>query len=168
MLRRLEEHARAWLATGAIVGIIVETAHQRIYGDTLAQGSIDRLDGRPGRSPAGYVGLVGEDHHRQASPLQGQYSLPYTGEQLELSDRRRRNRHPVALEGTIQGPVSIEKDGRLRLAQTTDSHFVGADLSRGSETSRCQITPWIDSAWGVTWAGLTVGTRTHASATRAV
>ena len=46
-----------------------------------------------------------------------------------------------------------------------DSHFVAVRLIDGCETIRCQRTAWNASACGVTVAGLTTGTTTHASAT---
>jgi len=49
-----------------------------------------------------------------------------------------------------------------------DSHFISAALSFGWDTSKCQRTAWNDSVCAVTVAGLTTGTSTQASETRAV
>src|SRR5262245_29703901 len=55
-----------------------------------------------------------------------------------------------------------------RLASAIDSHFIGRARSAGCVTIRCQMTAWNASACGVTVSGLTVGTITQTSATRAV
>src|SRR5580692_4670481 len=52
--------------------------------------------------------------------------------------------------------------------ETADSHFISETFNRGWETSRCHMTAWNDSVWGVTVSGFTVGTTTQASEIRAV
>ena len=78
-----------------------------------------------------------------------------------------RVRLAVAHDRPIDHAVAVEEH-RGSGCHRVDSHFVGAALRRGCDTSRCQTTAWNASVCGVMVSGLTVGTITHASATCAV
>ena len=98
----------------------------------------------------------------RVAPIRRHRLLPPSGGEPDLS----------ALRGPGEPSAYAWCDGApWRLGghrSATDSHFIGAAWSDGCETRRCQIIGWNDSVWGVTVAGLTVGTTTQASATLAV
>ena len=84
-----------------------------------------------------------------------------------------------AIKHGLEVAARVEATGRFKRqcyalpafsasARPTDSHFIGEACSAGWDTSRCQMSGWNDSVWGVIVAGFTVGTIRHASATLAV
>jgi hypothetical protein len=145
-------------------------ARQVVYDrQPFAHCHVDLLGNPTLQGASGDVRMVGHHHEREPGVFEFNQRVHHSGQYFKLRHRLRRVRDILTYERSIEGTVSIEKHCRSQNAtQTTDSHFVAAAFSNGCDTSRCQITACIDSACGVMWAALTVGTSTYASATVAV
>src|SRR5438094_810391 len=164
-----KQETRTRLPAIALVAVVVVADEQVIQPQRLEQRGVHRLHHLPPLGPASDVRLVGDPDEEQARGPERPKRGGGIGEDFEVSQRGRRIGLPVPHNRPVQHSVSVEEGGAARGgAHRTDSHLVGAALSLGSETKRCQMTAWKASVWGVTWAGLTVGTITQASATVAV
>src|SRR5580704_6419872 len=117
----------------------------------------------------GVVRLIRHQEQQEACYLQLAHRIEGAGRKLEIVHSQRRlafsgrRVHDIAIDHAI----AIEKD-RSVSTRLACSHFVSFLLSRGCDTTRCQITAWKDSACAVTVSAERVGITTHASAICAV
>src|SRR5215213_3690442 len=129
------------------------------------------VDLSTGQPPALDIRLVRRDDEPEALLAQSVQSRRRIRHDDHLFDRVGRQRLAVFHEGLVQHAVPVEEDCPRHAfagAFSTPSHLVCLAFSAGWLTSRCQMTAWNASEWGVTASGFTVGTMQTASPTSAV
>src|ERR1700682_2465684 len=162
--RRVQQHARRGLATGAAVDIIVRADIDRVQQERGLEQSVQAIYRLTTEGPAGDVRLVGDHHHRHpclAKPPAGGGRSPL---QVELGLIPRRVRPAADQDRLAQHAVAVEEHSRSRLRQSMDSHLVPWRWSAGCETRRCQTTAHNPSVCGVTRSWKSGGIRTEAFA----
>src|SRR5579883_151493 len=135
--RRGLEHPRFRLAALAGIGAVMIADVDRVERHGSSQDGMNLFEGFAALSPAGEIGLVGDDNQQESRLAKPHESRPGARRDAELRYRARWIRLPIPNQGCIQDSIPIEEDGA---SQRTPSHFVCAAFSFGCDTSRCQTT----------------------------
>ena len=165
-----QKHAGLWLpalARFAMRGAGVKTNFDRSKRrNRRAEAGVHRFDNLAALHSTTNIRLISDHHEKKADGLELRAALHDVRIKLELVDLRGRKRTALSNHWPIEHAVPVQKDGALLYFML--SHFVGAVLSAGCETNKCQTTAWNASVCGVVFMGLTVGIMTQTSAAFAV
>ena len=162
----LLQQTRHGLAAVAAVLVIMPTGVEAVQSQLPRQMTVDVLHGFSGCFATGHVGLIGHHQIEEAILPEPQQGFPHPIQNAEIFQTLGGVRLAVFYHRLVDHSVPVQENGPFQ--RVADSHLVALAFSLGCETSRCQITAWKASLWGVMVSGFTVGMMQQASATLAV